>query len=152
MAMKRLPLVVFCLLAAAAMADDASKVTVYYLHNTWRCYSCNSIESLTRAAVLGGKGENTKFKGEIDATSPFPEMVKAGTLSFEPVNVDLAENKHLLTDLKAEAKYPVMVETKGGKVVRSKVLTEVWERLGDNAGFIKYVQTELRAFVGGDKK
>jgi predicted RNA-binding protein len=150
--MKRLPLVLFFLLAVGAMADDARKITVYYLHNTWRCYSCNSIESLTRAAVFGGKGENTKFRGEIDVTCPFPEMVKAGTLVFQSVNIDLDENKHLLEDFKAKAKYPVLVETKGDKVVRSKMLGKVWDLLGNNAEFVKYVQTELRAFAGDDAK
>jgi hypothetical protein len=150
--MKRLSLVLFGLLAVGAVADDARKITVYYLHNTFRCYSCNSIESLTRAAIFGGKGENTKFKGEIDVTCPFPEMVKKGTLVFQSVNIDLPENKHLLADFKAQPKYPVLVETKGGKVVRSKVLGKVWDLLGSNANFVKYVQTELRAFIGDDAK
>ena len=135
--------------AEAGAKAPARKVTVYYLHNTWRCLSCNSIESLTRAAVLGGKGENTKFKATVEAESPFPAMVKAGTLAFQAVNIDPAENKHLLKDFQAQPKFPVLVETKDGKVIRTKVLGEAWQRLRDSAGLVKYVQAELRAFVAG---
>ena len=147
--MRKLLFGILTLVSAFACAADqpGRVVTVYYLHNTWRCLSCNSIESLTRAAVLGGKGENTKVKATVEVQSPFAELVKAGGLTFQAINVDPPENQHYLADFKARAKFPVIVETVDGKVVRTKLLDEVWDRLGDSAGLVKYVQDEVQAFL-----
>lgn len=147
--MKRVLFGALALVSALACAADkpGRVVTVYYLHNTWRCLSCNSIESLSRAAVMGGKGENTKVPGTVEVTSPFAELLKAGGLTFESINIDPPENQHYLTDFQAKPKFPVLVETVDGKIVRTKVLTEVWDRLGNSAELVKYVQTELAAFL-----
>ena len=116
------------------------RVVVYYLHNTWRCPGCNSVAALSRAAVLGGKGENSKMGTSIEATTPFAEEVKSGLVSFEAVNIDKKENKKLLKKLGNNLKVPIVAEIEDDKIVSFAPLTKAWKHLGNNKAFVKYVQ------------
>ena len=123
------------------------KIVVYYFCNTFRCLSCNAIESLTKAAVLGGKAENGKTKVNTDVAAPFAELIKAGTIEFKSVNIDEETNKHFLTDFNTDAKLPVIAEIKDGTVVRFKVMPNVWKLLDDDDAFIAYIQEGLKEYA-----
>ena len=125
-------------------------IQVYYLHNTFRCFSCNSIGDLTRAAVLGGEVKNPQT-GEKNTLAPaFQDLIDQGKLSFTAVNVDDAENHHFLKDFHTRAKFPVIAEIKDGKVVRYKVLNEVWNLLhGPQDKFISYIQKNVKEYAKG---
>lgn len=125
---------------AEAPPKPAHRVVVYYLHNTWRCPGCDSVESLSRAAVMGGKGENSKAGTTIEVTTPFAAEVKSGLVTFQSVNIDKKENKELLKTLGNNLKVPVFVEMKNGKITSFVPMTEAWSHLGDNEAFVKYVQ------------
>ena len=43
------------------------------------------------------------------------------------------------------AKYPVLVEIKDGKIVKTKVLGEVWKLLDNNQRLVDYVRKNLDA-------
>jgi hypothetical protein len=143
-------LLLLCAFAAASCAaaeeardtpaKPAHRLVVYYLHNTWRCPGCNSVESLSKAAILGGRGENTKANTEIDVESPFREEVNSGLLSFESVNIDLKENKALLETLEGNLKIPVVAEVKDENIIAFTPLKEAWSHLGDNKAFVQYVR------------
>ena len=124
-----------------------NRIEVYYLHNTFRCLSCNTIENLTKAAIFGGKAKNTKYKTEIDVKPIYKGKIDKKIITFKSVNIDEKENKHFLKDLKAEAKYPVLVEIKNGKIVRSKVLDEVWGFMDSNEKLVGYIQKNLDEFL-----
>jgi nitrous oxide reductase len=124
-----------------------NRIDVYYLHNTFRCMSCNTIESLTKAAVLGGKGINQKYKNSIEVKPAYEVLVAKNLITFKSVNIDEKENKHLLKDLKAESKFPVLVKIKDGKVVKTEVLDKVWDLMGDNQKFIDYIRKNLNEFL-----
>ncbi len=121
-------------------APESHRVVVYYLHNTWRCPGCNSVESLSKAAVVGGRGENSKFGTSIEVAAPFNKEEKGGLISFVSVNIDKKENKQLLKDLGDNLKVPVIAEFTGDKIVSIVVLSKAWVLLGDNEAFVKYVQ------------
>ena len=125
-----------------------NRIEVYYLHNTFRCLSCNTVENLTKAAIFGGKVKNTKYKTEIDVKPIYKDKIDKKIITFKSVNIDEKENKHLLKDLKAEAKYPVLVEIKNGKVIKTKVLEKAWELMDDNERFVAYIQKNLDDFLG----
>jgi hypothetical protein len=124
-------------------SKPAHRVVVYYLHNTFRCAACNSMESMTRAAVLGGTGENSKAGADIEVESPFAEAIEAGLLSFASVNIDAEENKPLLTTLEKNVKIPVVAELQGEEIVAFTPLKEAWSHLTDNEVFVDYVQEGL---------
>ena len=131
----------------ATVSLPKDRVEVYYLHNTFRCLSCNTIENLLKAAIFGGKTENQKFKTEIEVKPIYKDQVDKKTITFQSVNIDKKENKHVLKDLKAEAKYPVLVLIKDNKVVKSKVLDDAWDLMSDNQKFIDYFQNNLNEFL-----
>jgi len=122
-------------------------IKIYYLHNTFRCFSCNHIGDLTRTAVLGGEVENPKT-GEKNTIAPiFQDLIAQGKMSFTAVNVDDSENRHFLQDFHTRSKFPVIAEIKDGKVVRYKVLNEVWNLLhGPQDKFISYIQKNVKDF------
>ena len=133
--------------AADKAAAPTHRIVVYYLHHTFRCASCNSIESLTKAAVLGGMGENSRHETKLEVPAPFPELSRDGCLSFEPVNVDEDNNKHFLADFATKGKIPVVVEFSGGKIVRHTCLDQVWELLTDNKALVAYVQAAVKDYA-----
>ncbi len=123
-------------------------IKVYYLHNTFRCFSCNSIGDLTAAAVLGGKVKNTQTGASNTIAPAFQNLIEQGKLSFTAVNVDDDANHHFLKDFHTRSKFPVVVEIKNGKVVRYKVLDKVWQLLhGPQDKFISYIQNEVKDFT-----
>lgn len=138
--------------AAEDKTDEPSstpekRIVVYYLHNTWRCPGCNSMESMTKAAILGGKGENSKTETSIVVTSPFTEDLATGRLSFETVNIDLKENKPLLEALDNILKIPVVATLDADTIIAVTPLKEAWSYLDDNEAFVKYVQDGAEAVV-----
>lgn len=123
-------------------------IEVYYLHNTFRCFSCNSIGDLTAAAVLGGVVENPQTGANNTIAPAFQDLIDQGKLSFALVNVDDAKNHHFLNDFHTRSKFPVIVEIKDGKIVRYKVLNKVWNLLhGPQEKFISYIQKNVKDFT-----
>jgi len=108
-----------------------SKVIVYYLHTTARCPSCLKIEAYTAAEVTGS------------LAGPLGE----GRLEWKVINVDEPENAHFTQDYQLYTKSVVVSEMKDGKEVRWKRLDKVWDLLGDQQAFMKYVDDEVRAYL-----
>jgi len=109
------------------------KVIAYYFHGTARCPSCRKIEAYSQEAVQNG----------------FPDALKNGLLEWHVVNVEEPGNTHFVKDYQLYTKSLVIVDTRDSKQVRWKNLEKVWELLGDKDGFIKYVQDEVREYLGG---
>ena len=131
----------------ATVTLPKDRVDVYYFHNTFRCLSCNTIENLSKAAIFGGKAKNQKFKTEIEVKPVYKDKVDKKSITFQSVNIDKKENKHLLKELKGKAKYPLLVLIKDNKVVKSKVLDDAWNLMSDNQKFIDYIQKNLNEFL-----
>lgn len=108
-----------------------SKVIVYYLHTTARCPSCLKIEEYTEAEMTG----------------PLAGPLTEGRLEWKVVNVDEPENAHFTEDYELYTKSVVVSEMKDGKEVRWKRLDKVWDFIGDQQAFMKYVDDEVRAYL-----
>lgn len=137
--------------AGAAEKAPAEQFVVYYPHSTFRCYSCNMIESLTKAAIEGGKlsGENGK---EITVdNSLVADLVKSQTLVFRSVNIDEPEQATLLSELKTKAKMPALAKVVNSKIVVAQPLDQSWKLLSQPEDFLKYVQEEILKFVKSNK-
>jgi hypothetical protein len=119
--------------ANAFVRADLPVLTVYYFHRTIRCPSCEKIEALTQQAVEGG----------------FVGALAGGATTWRVVNIDLPENKHFEDDYQLRMQSVIVSRSQDGKEVRWKNLDKVWDLLDDDAGFIRYVQDEIRAFEQG---
>jgi hypothetical protein len=111
--------------------DGGSKIIVYYLHTTARCPSCLKIEAYTAAEVTGA------------LAGPLSD----GRLQWKVVNVDEPKNAHFTDDYQLYTKSVVVSEMRDGKEVRWKRLDKVWDLLGDQQAFMKYVDDEVRAYL-----
>lgn len=114
-------------------APAAEKYVVYYFHITLRCITCTKIEEYSREAVEQG----------------FPRQLREGTLTWRPVNVQLPENRHFIQDYQLFTKSVVVARFVNGERTQHKNLQKIWELVGDKAAFQKYVQDEVRTFLGG---
>jgi len=114
-------------------AKPVRKVIAYYFKTTYGCASCAYVENFTREALQSG----------------FPDELKDGTLTYQVVNVDFPENKHFIQDYQLSYKSVVLVEFEGEKQTRWKNLDAVWRLLRNKPEFIKYVQDETGAYLGG---
>ena len=120
--------------AAQAPTDNgrSAKVVAYYFHGNFRCVSCRKLEAVSHEAVTAG----------------FPEELKRGDLQWRTVNVEQPENEHFASDYRLFSRSLVLVKFKDGKQVEYKTLMKAWELLSDDAALKKYVQSEVRSYLG----
>jgi hypothetical protein len=125
--------------AQSGQAVDSSEVlvagndtlVVYYFHSTKRCANCLKIEAYT--------------KGALD--SNFASPLKDGLIVWRMINTDEDANKHYRDDYQLYTKSVILSAVRGGKEVRWKNLDKVWDFLGDEAAFKKYISDEVIAFM-----
>jgi hypothetical protein len=111
---------------------QAHKVIAYYFHTTYRCPTCLKIEEYTKQAIVEG------FSGEL----------KDGSLVWKTVNVEDKENEHFIKDYQLFSKAVVVVDMKDGKQVQWKSLKDIWQLVGKKDAFIRYIQDEVRSYLG----
>jgi hypothetical protein len=118
--------------AATTGNAPQAKVIAYYFHGNFRCVSCRKLESVSHEAVQNGFGDE----------------LKRGDLQWQTINVEQRENEHFASDYRLFSRSLVLVRFKDGKQVEYKNLMKAWELLGDEGALQKYVQSEVRAYLG----
>jgi len=106
-------------------------VVAYYFHGNKRCSTCRKLEAYSQEAIVGG----------------FAAELSSGELEWRVVNVDDKANAHFTTDFELVTKSVVLAEYRDGKVVRFRNLKLVWQLVGDEDGFVRYVRDETRDFL-----
>jgi len=114
----------------------AQQVIAYYFHATVRCETCLLIERQAKAVI------EEQFNAEL----------AANRLKFTPVNYELPENAHFLTDYKLPCPSLVLVRQHIGKDDNWKLLGETWQMIHDPARLNRYVETEVRRFLNGPEQ
>ena len=120
---------------AATRAPEAagkSKVVAYYFHVNVRCATCRAIESYSKEVI------HQRFAREI----------ADGTVEWRLVNVQSPENRHFVQDYQLFTKSLVLALFKDGRQERYKILNDTWELVGNKASMQKYVEKEVRSFLG----
>lgn len=117
--------------AEASATKPENGVVAYYFHGNKRCSTCRKLEAYSAEAIKGG----------------FAAELEAGELDWRVVNTDDKENAHFITDFELVTKSVVLAEYRDGKVVRFKNLKLVWQLVGDEDGFVRYVRDETRDFL-----
>jgi len=118
--------------APTSQAAVSRQIVATYFRANARCPSCVKIEAYTTEAVEQG----------------FADALTQGRLVWRVVNVDEPGNKHYVRDYELYTKSVVLAEFRDGKQVRWKNLKKVWELLHSKDAFVKYVDGEVRAFLG----
>ena len=116
-------------------AKQEDGMIVYYFYGKVRCKSCETIEKLTRLTL------EENFKDELEK----------GKIRWKPVNTEEPGNKHFVEDYKLITKSVVLSSIKDGKEVSWRNLDKVWELLGNEEIFEKYITDEIKKFQGEEK-
>ena len=107
------------------------KVIVYYMHATFRCVTCNMVESM----------------GEELVRTEFGDDVKGGRLEWRQVNYQ--ENDDLVRRYNVGGNMIVVVKFAGGKKVQSRRLDRVMELAGKRDEFMAYVRGAIQELLRG---
>ena len=116
---------------AAPSTAVEDKVIVYYMHATFRCVTCNMVESM----------------GEELVRSEFANALKGGRLEWKPVNYQ--ENDDLARQYNVGGNMIVVVKFAGGKEVEHKRLDRVMELAGNRDEFMAYVRSAIQELIRG---
>ena len=117
--------------AFAAENKPAVKVTAYYFHGSFRCYTCTNMEKYSREAIEAN----------------FKDALASGNLEFKEINVEDRGNEHFVNDYQLYTKTLILSLVKDGKEVRYKNLDKIWDLARNKQKFIDYVTAEVNAFI-----
>ena len=115
----------------AAVKAQNAKVIAYYLHGTFRCTTCRTIEKYSKEAL-------EKY---------FANELKSGKLEFRPVNIEEPENKHFIQDYQLVTRSLVLSLVSDGKETKWKNLPDIWKLVHDQDKFFQYVKDEVEQFL-----
>jgi len=116
----------------APAKKNKQRVVVYYFHGRARCYTCKTIERLTRESV----------------DRDFAKEKRAGQIEFKAVNVEMRENSHFIQDYRLTSKSVVLQKIAGAAPVDWKILDKTWVLVRDKEAFTRYIQTEVKTMLG----
>jgi len=109
--------------------EEGNVVAVYYLHSTFRCVTCNTIEKMTR---------------ELLETSYSKELSDGDILWIED---DFQENEALAKQFEVIASCVVVVHIKDGEIVDYKRLDEVWTLIKYPEAFNLYISDAIDKYL-----
>lgn len=118
--------------ASATQPAGSDKVIVYYMHQTFRCVTCNQIEAMTADLVK----------------TDFAKELSDGRLEWKRENFQ--ENEDLARRYNVASSSVVVVQVRDGKEVAHQTLDKVWELVGKRDEFAAYVGGTIRAYTNGE--
>jgi hypothetical protein len=117
--------------AAPVAAPGEDKIIVYYMHASFRCVTCNMVESM----------------GEEIVRTEFADALKAGRIEWKAVNYQ--ENDQLATRYKVGGNMIVVAKFRDGKEVATRRLDRVMELANNRDEFMAYVRGGIREVLEG---
>jgi len=111
----------------------SDKVIVYYMHQTFRCVTCNQIEAMT---------------GELIRTD-FVRELQGGRIEWKKVNFQ--EDEDLAKRYNVASSTVVVVRLRNGKEIGHQSLDKVWTLSSNREEFIKYVSVAIREALTKEK-
>lgn len=109
------------------------QVIAYYFHGNKRCNTCLTIEAYAEESIRTG----------------FARELETGMLGWRVVNVEESGNGHFVQDYELSTRSVILVDMRDKKQTRWKNLPEIWKLVRDKQAFVKYIQEETQAFLGG---
>lgn len=115
---------------ANQLVEQGDYVAVYYMHSTFRCVTCSTIEQMTRALL----------------DKSYAKELKAGQVKWQDINFQ--ENEVLARQFEIIASCVVVAQVKNGAVVDYKRLDEVWTLLNKPEEFDKCIGDVVNEYLG----
>ena len=110
---------------------NADKVEVIHFHGNRQCQSCILIGDLSQKAIK----------------ERLPQEYAAGIVTFKQINVDMPENKFIVTKFKARGSalfFNVIKDNYETKIEDTKV----WRLIGDESEFMNHIATTIKHYLG----
>ncbi len=104
-------------------------VAVYYLHSTFRCVTCNTIEKMTRELL----------------DNSYSKQLSDGEIQW--IEGDFQENETLAKQFEVVASCVVVAEMKDGTVLDYKRLDDVWTKMNDPDAFNRYISEAIDGYL-----
>jgi len=142
-------IVVFCALAGYMIIGDVTGdrqdknpgrplpslsdgVLVYYFHGEVRCHTCRTIEAFSHHAL----------------EQAFAGALEDGSIEWHVINVEVPENEHFVETYQLFTSSLVIQKIRDGEPGDWKKLEKVWDLVGDENAFTRYVQSEIDTLMG----
>lgn len=106
-------------------------VVVFYFHGHFRCATCDRIERFTRECVARA----------------FPAQAARNAVAYRAVNTDIPANAHFTERYRLATRTVVIVRMEGRVERHWKRLDRVWDLVGDEVAFKRYVRDEILAYL-----
>jgi len=106
-------------------------VYAYYFHQTFRCFTCQSMEERAARAI----------------EEHFAPQIQAGQVVWMPVNIDKPEGKVLRQQFNARATDLVLARMEGNVCKESRKLDELWGLSGRPEAFSKYLVDQISVYL-----
>lgn len=113
-----------------ASSSAQTGVAVVFMHGTFRCATCNRIETLARTLI------------ERD----FADALADGRVTWRAANFQLEPDLAARYDVGSSTL--VMSRMQDGREVEFRRLDDVWTTIGDETAFTEYVEGVLRELLG----
>lgn len=118
-------------LVCATPKPPSIVVRANYMHLNYRCPSCLKLERWSSLAIQ----------------RDLRDSVKAGRLQWSTQNMETPEGSALADKVGLTTKALVLMEMRGGRMVRFKELKDTWKNLRDSTAFAAYVKYEALLFL-----
>jgi hypothetical protein len=112
-------------------ADQSKYVVVYYMHSTFRCVTCNTIEKMTRDLL----------------EQSYAQELAAGQIKWQ--EVDFQENEELAEKFAVVSSCVVVAQMDKSRIVGFKRLDEVWTLMQKPAAFNQYISAAINSYLTG---
>ncbi len=113
-------------------AGQGDYVAVYYMHSTFRCVTCNTIEKMTKSLL----------------DKSYREELADGRIRWK--DVDFQENEALAKQFEIVSSCVVVAQIEKGEVTGFKRLDEVWTLMKKPDQFNRYIGDAINSYLGSD--
>ena len=121
--------------AALPSGHVVETVNVYYMHATFRCVTCNTIEKMTRQLL------ESKYK----------KQMQDGCMMFS--QVDFQKNEPMARQFDVISSCVVVATARNGKITGFERLDKVWELLDKPDEFDAYISSAIdKLLISGGAK
>ena len=111
--------------SAPSATQGEQRVVVYYLHSSFRCVTCNAVESMTDELMR----------------TEFADALKSGRLEWK--RVDYLQDEQLAERYNVAGNMIVVARFLGDREVEVRRLDKVMDLAGDRARFLDYVRAAV---------
>jgi len=117
-------------------SSEPTKLTVYYFHTEYRCWSCNQFETLTKEVI----------------EESFKHQLENGIIEFKSVNIETDAHKHFVEDYRLVTKSVVLALSDKDGQVEWKNMDKIWTLVRNTEKFKSYMKEGVTSYMNRIQK